>query len=132
VDLNRNFDWFFNSQLRVLALMRVCAAAGTSTHPCSEVYAGTAAFSEPETRAIQQFITANRMNAFITLHSYGQYWFAPYGHKNYTYPPDYSSVLVSEHVCTRVFYAVQQPLALSAIERLRRARGKRYFPFTPY
>ena len=87
----------------------IIAAIGVSTNPCSEVYAGTAAFSEPESRAVQQFVSTHPMDAFITLHSYGQYWFAPFGHANYTYPPDYSTHLVSPSACTDTAAASNGP-----------------------
>jgi hypothetical protein len=70
VDLNRNFDWHFGGK-------------GSSFDPCQEIYSGKTAFSEPESRAIRDYILANndRMQAFITLHSFSQIWMYPYGHE---------------------------------------------------
>uniref|UniRef100_A0A915EJ68 Peptidase M14 carboxypeptidase A domain-containing protein n=1 Tax=Ditylenchus dipsaci TaxID=166011 RepID=A0A915EJ68_9BILA len=61
VDLNRNFDWFFGQ-------------VGSSTDPCSEIYSGTLAFSEPETRAVRDFVNqqGGRIKSFLTFHSYSQ------------------------------------------------------------
>ncbi|KAI6182508.1 ShKT domain-containing protein [Aphelenchoides bicaudatus] len=76
-DLNRNFDWFFGQ-------------VGSSTDPCSEIYAGTFAFSEPETRAIRDFVTSQsgRIKTFLTFHSYSQILMYPFGHALRTYPTD--------------------------------------------
>jgi len=43
VDLNRNWDWHW-------------AGVGSSQDPCSDTFAGSHAFSEPETRAVSDFI----------------------------------------------------------------------------
>ena len=43
MDLNRNFDFHWRE-------------SGSSTNPCSEVYAGSSAFSEPEALAIRDFV----------------------------------------------------------------------------
>ncbi|KAE8751722.1 hypothetical protein FOCC_FOCC001570 [Frankliniella occidentalis] len=69
VDLNRN--WEHNWGDRV----------GASDDPCSESYAGPRPFSEPETRAVAAFISRRRerVQLFVTLHSYGQLWLIPDG-----------------------------------------------------
>ena len=68
VDPNRNFDYHWNE-------------IGASDNPCTDVYAGPRAFSEPETRAIADFISANKdqIKIFIALHSYSQLWLTPWG-----------------------------------------------------
>ncbi|XP_064487468.1 carboxypeptidase B-like [Ornithodoros turicata] len=67
-DPNRNFgyQWY---------------TGGSSNRPCSEIYAGSKAFSEPETKAISNFIYARRkeMLAYVTFHSYSQLWLTPWG-----------------------------------------------------
>ncbi|CAJ0944463.1 unnamed protein product, partial [Mesorhabditis belari] len=75
VDLNRNFDWFFGQ-------------VGSSTDPCSEIYQGGFAFSEPETRAVRDFLAQHRITTFITLHSYSQILMYPFGHQVRTYSND--------------------------------------------
>ncbi|CAI4225319.1 unnamed protein product [Auanema sp. JU1783] len=79
VDLNRNFNFHFKE-------------SGSSDDPCSEIYQGTGAFSEPETKAIRDAILsrryAGRIEGFITLHTYSQIWIHPYGHKKDSYPGD--------------------------------------------
>uniref|UniRef100_A0AC35UE72 Cytochrome b5 heme-binding domain-containing protein n=1 Tax=Rhabditophanes sp. KR3021 TaxID=114890 RepID=A0AC35UE72_9BILA len=79
VDLNRNFDFHWSE-------------AGSSDDPCSEIYQGTAPFSEPETAAIRNTIFSNeyrgRFDGFVTLHTYSQLLIHPYGHKKEAYPAD--------------------------------------------
>ncbi|KAF4527790.1 hypothetical protein B566_EDAN015228 [Ephemera danica] len=65
-DPNRNFDQNW--------------AGGGTGIPCSETYAGSAPFSEPETKAISDFIAATPSITFAqSVHSYGQYLLHPYG-----------------------------------------------------
>ncbi|MDX2148342.1 MAG: M14 family metallocarboxypeptidase [Planctomycetota bacterium] len=78
VDLNRNwaFQWGLNS--------------GSSGTPSNDLYRGTAAFSEPETTALRNFIQANpRIRAHVDYHSFSQLLLAPW---SYTLgsPPDNS------------------------------------------
>ncbi len=73
------------------------AEIGASTHPCASTYAGPHAFSEPETRVLSSFLadTSRNLIAYITLHSYGQYWLTPWGFTN-TLPTDYTNLVSSE------------------------------------
>ncbi|CAD6186373.1 unnamed protein product [Caenorhabditis auriculariae] len=77
VDLNRNFEFRFGE-------------IGASRYPCSEIYHGPTAVSEPETKAYSQFLRSlkGRMEAYITLHSYSQLWIYSYSHRKFTYAPD--------------------------------------------
>ncbi|ODN06345.1 Carboxypeptidase B [Orchesella cincta] len=64
VDLNRNFGYEWGGP-------------GTSPNKCSEIYKGTAAFSEPESTNIKNFIerkAAEGVNwrAYFAMHSYAQ------------------------------------------------------------
>ncbi|CAG7816112.1 unnamed protein product [Allacma fusca] len=67
---------------------------GTSTNPCSEIYRGTRAFSEPETKAMSDFIN-NRSTAnwivYAALHSYSQMILTPWGY-TYDFPPTYTEL----------------------------------------
>jgi len=69
VDPNRNFGYQWGG-------------AGTSTDPCSDIYKGTHAFSEPETAAVRDFILARSRNLkmYLTFHSYGQMVLYPWGY----------------------------------------------------
>ncbi|CAF2527240.1 unnamed protein product [Rotaria sp. Silwood2] len=68
VDLNRNFGYHWMEN-------------GASTNPCSETYAGPRPDSELETQSLQKFIkkSSQRWDAYLTFHSYGQYWIYPWG-----------------------------------------------------
>ncbi|MCG8350874.1 MAG: hypothetical protein MI924_24135 [Chloroflexales bacterium] len=83
VDLNRNSSFFWNS-------------AGTSQDPCSQVFPGSGPASEPETQALQAFITAlyparprpangapapdDTSGVLISLHSYSNLILWPWGY----------------------------------------------------
>ncbi len=59
VDLDRNFpfDW---------------DGAGSSSDPCDDTFRGPSQFSEPETRALRDYIMSLRWHIYIAFHSYGQ------------------------------------------------------------
>ncbi len=68
VDLNRNYDFLFDSGI------------GTSTDPASDVYRGPHAFSEPETRNIRWLLDAfPHITAVLDLHSYSELILYPWG-----------------------------------------------------
>jgi len=69
VDLNRNYGykWGFDDE-------------GSSPNPESEVYRGTAAFSEPETQAVRALFESRDFGALITYHSYNQIIMYPWGY----------------------------------------------------
>jgi len=70
VDLNRNWNSHWGG-------------SGSSNIPTSDTYRGTAAFSEPETKAISDYINSVNLNgnilAAIDFHSYSQLVLRPYG-----------------------------------------------------
>jgi carboxypeptidase T len=82
VDLNRNYDFKWGD-------------AGASLNPCNEVYLGRSAASEPETEALQAYLSSiypdrrgpsdgdaapdDTSGLLITLHSYGQLVLWPWG-----------------------------------------------------
>lgn len=68
VDLNRNYGHMWGGK-------------GTSKRPCSEVYAGTGPFSEPETKAVRDFFmnSTSKFQGSLSFHSYGQYILYPWG-----------------------------------------------------
>ncbi|VDM97627.1 unnamed protein product, partial [Onchocerca ochengi] len=86
VDLNRNYDWQYGIE-------------GSSNDPCSEIYQGRFAFSEPETQAVRNFISKRRgtIKTFLTFHSYSQILMYPFGHRQRTYTTDVND-LVSNSV----------------------------------
>jgi len=101
VDPNRNFGYHYGE-------------SGTSTDKCSDTYRGPNAFSEPETKALADFIleTADSANyaAYLTLHSYSQLWLVPWGYAA-VYPPDWDAL---------------EALAIAGATALRGVHGSRY------
>lgn len=67
-DPNRNWDDHFG-------------LTGTSNYPCSEIYRGPYAFSEPNTKALSTFIynMKDRIKVFFSFHCYSQMWLTPWG-----------------------------------------------------
>ena len=49
------------------------------------MYPGTNAFSENESSALAKFLneTYHDVIAYVSLHSFGQSWMTPWGHKNH-------------------------------------------------
>lgn len=78
VDWNRNFSAGFG--------------VGSDSNTSSDVYRGPAPFSEPETRAIRDFVQANsHLVAHIDFHSYSQLVLYPWGDRFESVPePDLS------------------------------------------
>ncbi|KAF5893478.1 carboxypeptidase A1-like, partial [Clarias magur] len=68
VDPNRNWDAAFGGP-------------GASSTPCSETYRGPRANSEPEVKAIVDFVQSHgNIKAFVSIHSYSQMLLYPYGY----------------------------------------------------
>jgi hypothetical protein len=76
VDLNRNYGyrWGFDN-------------VGSNGLGMSDVYRGTAAFSESETQAIRDLCNRNQFSAGFNYHSFGNLLIHPFGY-NSTEPPD--------------------------------------------
>ncbi len=67
VDLNRNFGVAWGGD-------------GSSNNPRSQVYRGTGPFSEPESVALRSLVDAERFDAHIDFHSYGQLLLHPWSY----------------------------------------------------
>jgi hypothetical protein len=69
VDLNRNYgyNWAYDNE-------------GSSPEPASEVYRGSAAFSEPETQAVRDLFAQREFQALVSYHSYSQVILYPWGY----------------------------------------------------
>ncbi len=82
VDLNRNYGYRWGG-------------SGSSGWPAAETYRGPAAFSEPETQAVRDFIaTRPNVKTLITFHTYGELILYPYG---YTYTDVPADMTQSDH-----------------------------------
>lgn len=70
VDLNRNFDISWNGR-------------GSSANTCSDIYRGPTPFSEPESKAVANFLknVKDRLASYLTFHSYGQLLVYPWAYK---------------------------------------------------
>ncbi|MBI5242832.1 MAG: zinc carboxypeptidase [Elusimicrobia bacterium] len=67
VDLNRNYDFRWGGE-------------GASGDPDSDIYYGPSAFSEPESQAVRDFVSARpNLTALISYHSYGSLVLYPWG-----------------------------------------------------
>ena len=75
----------------------VVAANEANSDPCSDVFAGRESMSEPEVRAVSEFILSRNGTwlVFMTLHSYSQLWMAPWGYTD-DRPQDYSRLVSAQ------------------------------------
>lgn len=80
-DPNRNWDDHFGG-------------TGTSGYPCSDIYRGSHAFSEPNSKALSQYILGikDRVKGFFSLHSYSQAWLTSWGWTDRINPPDHMEI----------------------------------------
>ncbi|XP_050705532.1 carboxypeptidase B-like isoform X5 [Eriocheir sinensis] len=74
-DPNRNFNSSFGGP-------------GTSDSPCSDIYHGPSPFSEKESQAVRDALSALDTKIYFSIHSYSQLWMTPYGY-TYTLPANY-------------------------------------------
>lgn len=85
VDINRNYGyaWGFDD-------------VGSSGQPGSDVFRGTAAFSEPETAAIRGLFLAHDFRALVSFHSFGQDILFPWGFTTQPAPTDAALAAVGQ------------------------------------
>ncbi len=81
VDLNRNYgyNWGANN-------------SGSSGNPCSAVYRGSSAFSEPEKEAISNFILSREFSNVLHYHSYSNYLIHSWGDGSFPDEPDLTTL----------------------------------------
>jgi hypothetical protein len=77
VDLNRNYAWEWGPQW-----------PGSSGIPGDDTYRGPSAFSEPETQAVRDFLTAHTPGMNLSAHTYGDLWLFPWGYTSTPTPDD--------------------------------------------
>ena len=77
VDLNRNYGYFWGYD-----------DEGSSPDPQRQTYRGPAAFSEPETQAIRDFMESRRIRIALNYHTYSDLLIYPWGYEADLYTPD--------------------------------------------
>jgi hypothetical protein len=91
IDTNRNWGYQWGLDI------------GSSPDPCSEVYRGPSAFSEPETRAVRDMLQSlPRLAAYIDFHSFGQLILEPWGYTPNPPPTQASLRLVSTAMASAI------------------------------
>ncbi|XP_030764995.1 carboxypeptidase B-like [Sitophilus oryzae] len=93
-DGNRNFDYYWMH-------------LGASNSPCSDIFAGPEAFSEPETAALRDWFLTNNANnvvkLYITFHSYGSMLLYPWGYDRIV-PDDEEDLLQLGNLVAEAIY----------------------------
>ncbi len=69
VDLNRNADILWG-----------VTEGQTSCAPCTDIYCGSGAFSEPENRNVKHLLDTHRIDHFVDVHSFSELVIYPWGH----------------------------------------------------
>ncbi|MDX2248916.1 MAG: M14 family zinc carboxypeptidase [Bacteroidia bacterium] len=89
IDLNRNFGfgWGVNT--------------GSTDDPCSNTFRGISAFSEPETQAIQNYLSAVSPEVGFSIHAYGQKILSPLGYLDSLVQTGLYSDMASEFIPER-------------------------------
>ncbi len=82
--LLKPFDIYFNFE-----------ASGSSSNPCSDIFAGVLPASEAETKAVTKYIIDKtpRWVAYFGLHSYGQYWLTPFSYSIRQIPENFKETV---------------------------------------
>jgi carboxypeptidase T len=77
VDINRNYacEWGYDN-------------IGSSPDPASDVFRGTAPFSEPETEAVRRLFLSRDFRAVVSYHSFSQVILYPWGYVDAPAPAD--------------------------------------------
>ncbi|XP_068619352.1 zinc carboxypeptidase-like [Battus philenor] len=105
VDLNRNFDF-------------VWMETGASDNPCSNTFAGPAPFSEPEARAVADYVMKIYSNGtfmyYFGLHSFTQLIVIPYSH------------MTAAEAANATNYADMFVIATNGAEKLKQRFGTEY------
>ena len=90
------------------------ARYGSDSNPCSNVYHGKKAFSEPETKAIADFVVEDKQKwlAYFSIHAYSQLWLVPYGFEPGAKPHDYDELMRVAQIGTSAVMAEHDGLRL--------------------
>jgi len=95
VDLNRNFGFHWGE-------------SGVSTSPCSDIYLGSAPFSEVETTIMKNYVEGlPKIPALgLSIHSYSQLWLWPYGYDYSSRPDNWQEIKQLAEDAADALYAV--------------------------
>ncbi len=99
VDLNRNYGayWGYDND-------------GSSPYPCDPTYRGTAAFSEPETQAVRDFILSRNFVSGCDNHTHGEWLLVPYGSSSFGgdgYTDDHDTFMMVVDSMAQLIYEVR-------------------------
>ncbi|CAM5268445.1 M14 family zinc carboxypeptidase [Streptomyces hirsutus] len=132
VDLNRNAD-----------LLWGVAEGQTSCSPCSDVFVGSGAFSEPETRNVKYLLDTQPIHSFVDVHSFSELVLYPWGHAhNQTNDPAQRFTSLPTGTCApigipgyREYIAPQDLLRFTTVgqrvvDAITEVRGRAYTPQT--
>ncbi|CEF64128.1 Peptidase M14, carboxypeptidase A domain and Proteinase inhibitor, carboxypeptidase propeptide domain and Proteinase inhibitor, propeptide domain-containing protein, partial [Strongyloides ratti] len=99
VDPNRNFDfkWKFS---------------GYSTNPCDQTYAGPKSFSEPESKALgdylkNAFLNGYPFSVYFDIHTYSENFIYPYSY-DHVYPKNINKIIDISKKATEAIYSINQ------------------------
>ncbi|CDW58245.1 Peptidase M14 domain containing protein, partial [Trichuris trichiura] len=81
---------------------------GTSVSPCSYIYCGPRAFSEPETMSLSAFLKQNedKIVAYVALHTFSQLWLMPFGYDVNALPSNLNELDETAHEAVRALRSV--------------------------
>lgn len=117
VDLNRNFNFQWGGK-------------GSSGDQCQEDYRGVKGFSEPESRAVENFFEKSQANflGFLSLHSYGQYILVPWAY-DYVKTKDYKDLMKIGNRAAKVslkFRLISISKFFNLKQKIRKLTSKQY------
>jgi hypothetical protein len=110
VDLNRNWDIAWGG-------------AGSSSNRFSDVYRGTAPFSEPETAALRDLARRERIALHIDFHSFSQLLLYPWGWSDKPAPDARKFAAVGDRIVSAMFAAHRVRYTLMSSVELYPASG---------
>ena len=130
VDLNRNVDIVWG-----------VTEGQTSCSPCTDIYCGTAAFSEPENRNVKHVLDTYRIDCFADVHSYSELVIYPWGHaltqtsdpaENFTTLPTGTCLPIQspgyrEYLAPEELARFQQ-VSATVVREIAAVRGSQYTP----
>ncbi|HEY5882195.1 MAG TPA: M14 family zinc carboxypeptidase [Nakamurella sp.] len=130
VDLNRN-----------TGLLWGVTEGQTSCSPCTDIYCGTGAFSEPENQNVKHLLDTHRIDHFADVHSFSELVIHPWGHAaNQTTDPAQNFRILPTGTCrplNRPGYAEYiapedlaqfQKVADRIVTEIAAVRGRQYTP----